>query len=219
MPRGRLTYAAAVRATLARGACTLRQLRARVELRMRQVIGRARLTRHLMVLRTYGKVVSTGTGEDTRWSLPPKQKGSVLVYLVGIICVMGLAYVMLKFIDSRWETDAGIRKGAADTAAKWAEANRLTREREATQAGAAATKVEEGHAKARIVYRTITREVDKLVERPVYRSVCLDDDGVRLANAALDGGKGPATREPDGPVRAALAAYRWEWELGLAKAD
>lgn len=32
--------------------------------------------------------------------------------------------------------------------------------------------------------RTIVRETVKLVDRPVYHNVCLDDDGLRLANAA-----------------------------------
>lgn len=33
----------------------------------------------------------------------------------------------------------------------------------------------------------IIRENVKLVERPVYRNVCLDADGLRLANAAKNG--------------------------------
>lgn len=35
--------------------------------------------------------------------------------------------------------------------------------------------------------REIVRETVKLVDRPVYRNVCLDDDGLRLANAAKNG--------------------------------
>ncbi|QMP23944.1 hypothetical protein DDSR119_26 [Pseudomonas phage DDSR119] len=34
---------------------------------------------------------------------------------------------------------------------------------------------------------TIRLETVKLVDRPVYRNVCLDDDGLRLANAAKNG--------------------------------
>jgi len=42
-------------------------------------------------------------------------------------------------------------------------------------------------AKNHVVYQTITREVDRLVDRPVYRADCFDADGLRLANAALAG--------------------------------
>ena len=34
---------------------------------------------------------------------------------------------------------------------------------------------------------TVIREVVKLVDRPVYHNVCLDDDGLRIANAAKNG--------------------------------
>jgi hypothetical protein len=34
--------------------------------------------------------------------------------------------------------------------------------------------------------RVIEREVTKVVDRPVYRNVCLDDDGLRLIEAARD---------------------------------
>lgn len=51
----------------------------------------------------------------------------------------------------------------------------------------ASNNYEGDNAKAKVIYRTITRDVDKVVDRPVYRNVCLDDDGMRLANLALAG--------------------------------
>ncbi|MDK1683461.1 hypothetical protein [Acinetobacter terrestris] len=36
----------------------------------------------------------------------------------------------------------------------------------------------------RVRTETITREVQKIVERPVYINTCIDDDGVRLINEA-----------------------------------
>lgn len=36
--------------------------------------------------------------------------------------------------------------------------------------------------------KTITKYVDRIIDRPIYRSQCLDDDGLRTANAALKGG-------------------------------
>ncbi|MBF0270307.1 MAG: hypothetical protein HQL44_17135 [Alphaproteobacteria bacterium] len=62
----------------------------------------------------------------------------------------------------------------------------------------------------RIVYRDITREVDKIVERPVYRADCLDADGLRLVNRAL-AGQAAAARQPDQPVPAVGSAGRGWW--------
>lgn len=42
--------------------------------------------------------------------------------------------------------------------------------------------------KERVVYEVITETVDKIIERPVYRNVCIDPDGLRSLNAAVRGG-------------------------------
>lgn len=76
-------------------------------------------------------------------------------------------------------------KGYARAKAECEAAARLQREAEIGKHNLAATELEKGNAKARVVYRTITREVDKIVERPVYRNVCFEPDGLRRANAAL----------------------------------
>jgi hypothetical protein len=60
-------------------------------------------------------------------------------------------------------------------------------------------------AKSHVVYQTITHEVDHVIDRPVYRSDCLDADGLRLANAALAGQAAPAA-VPASAVPAAVAA-------------
>ncbi|MBK7052249.1 MAG: hypothetical protein IPH54_17045, partial [Rhodoferax sp.] len=39
----------------------------------------------------------------------------------------------------------------------------------------------------RIEYRTRWRTIETLVDRPVYRNVCLDADGLRELNAAIAG--------------------------------
>lgn len=49
----------------------------------------------------------------------------------------------------------------------------------------ASEELEAVRGKTEIKYRTITKEVEKIVDRPVYSGVCFDDDGVRLANSAL----------------------------------
>lgn len=77
--------------------------------------------------------------------------------------------------------------GADSVRVEWAEANRLQRESEAKKANEAATKLEVRHAKARVIYRTITQAVDREVEKVVYRDTCLLPSGVCLANAAILG--------------------------------
>ena len=64
------------------------------------------------------------------------------------------------------------------------------------------------HAQAKteteIRYVTVTREVEKLVERPVYLERCMDDDGLRVLNAQILGtnspGPGPALPEAGHPA-------------------
>ena len=66
----------------------------------------------------------------------------------------------------------------------------------------------QAHAQAKteteIRYVTVTREVEKLVERPVYLQQCLDDDGLRALNAQIAGadapGPGPALPEAGHPA-------------------
>ena len=77
----------------------------------------------------------------------------------------------------------------------------------ARQANAQAEELEQARAKREIIYRTITKTVDRIVDRPVYRSVCLDDDGLRIANEALTGT--PAdTSQPDATLPDADASGR-----------
>jgi hypothetical protein len=70
---------------------------------------------------------------------------------------------------------------------------------------AAAAALEVAKNEKEIVYRTITQTVDKIVDRPVYRNVCLDADGLRNINAAA-AGHAADPGQPDAAVPAAGAA-------------
>lgn len=37
----------------------------------------------------------------------------------------------------------------------------------------------------RVITETKIREVQKIIERPVYQSVCIDDDGLRIINSLI----------------------------------
>lgn len=53
----------------------------------------------------------------------------------------------------------------------------------------------------RVVYEVITETVDKIIERPVYRNVCIDPDGLRSLNAAVRGSADdPGQPRPAVPV-------------------
>lgn len=97
---------------------------------------------------------------------------------------------------------AGYRSGSDSVMTEWQEASRVQREKEAKQGHAAAEKKEQGDAKARVVYSQITREVERVVEKPIYHHVCLDPDGMRVARDAILG-KITDPAKPDKPVRPA----------------
>ena len=60
----------------------------------------------------------------------------------------------------------------------------------------AAAKLEEANVARKTHFRTITKTVERVVEKPVYRNVCFDDDGMRLANAALAGAAATPAKPP-----------------------
>lgn len=37
----------------------------------------------------------------------------------------------------------------------------------------------------RVKVETVTRDVQKIIDRPVYQSVCIDDDGLRIINSLI----------------------------------
>lgn len=77
------------------------------------------------------------------------------------------------------------------------------------QANAAVSTLESKNAEARIVYRTITHSVDKVIDRPIYLNTCIDADGLQLVNAAL-AGVAAAPADPGQPhniVPAAIAPH------------
>lgn len=109
-----------------------------------------------------------------------------LAYLIATVLVLGGVYVKGR-VDGASVCDARVTELLAESA---------TRERNAQQQAINATQaLEIQRGKTEIKYKTLVREVEKVVDRPVYSNVCLDADGLRLANAALAGST-PASRIP-----------------------
>ena len=103
---------------------------------------------------------------------------------------------------SAWKIQ-GWRADAADKARIEAELE-LASQR-AVQADTASASHEKDKATVRVQFQTIYRDVEHVVEKPVYRNVCLDDDGLRLIASAISG-PAPAASEPAPAVPASGAS-------------
>lgn len=108
---------------------------------------------------------------------------------------------------------AALAFGAAWQIQTWrsdaAELERVTATQEIAQeterlANRAATSFETDRTTNATRTRTITVEVEKIVDRPVYRTVCLDADGLQLIAAAIER-RDPAS-QPGQPVPGPAAA-------------
>jgi len=76
------------------------------------------------------------------------------------------------------------RYAAKDAQRIEAQAERARNDRKAAQV--ASEGFENDKAKREIKYRTITREVEKIIDRPVYRDgLRMDGDGLRILNATI----------------------------------
>lgn len=90
-------------------------------------------------------------------------------------------------------------RGTVDNA-KYAAAQAKADAASAAKYNAIAEELEHVKGQRITVQRTITKYRDKIIDRPVYRNVCLDDDGRMLINAAIRG------TDPGEPAAAVPAA-------------
>ena len=150
-----------------------------------------------------------------------RQRGyiTLLLYAGAALAVVALLYGAYKWVDTSWETTAGIERGTKTKQAEWDAAVEAQREKEAKQIETATTKHEAQREKTKIVYRTIRQNVERVVTRDVYRDrACFDPDGVRLASDALRGPNGTPGK-PDKPMPATDRAPGRPSGDGAPKAD
>jgi hypothetical protein len=114
--------------------------------------------------------------------------------LVAVLCL-----VVAASIASAWASHAVTHNAWMAAEADRLVAENAARDAEAKKQADASTRLEEKKEAIHVQTRTITKYVDRVVERPVYRSDCIDDDGVRLINSALTGAPA-AAGQPDGAV-------------------
>lgn len=123
---------------------------------------------------------------------------NLYVIIFGVLAILGLLGTATYKIH-----DAGYQKAVLECK----DAAAAQRVKEEKQVAQAETKKEVADAKAKVVYRTITRDVDKVVTRVEYRNVCLPPDGLLHAQRAISGSLTPAG-EPDKPVSDASPSRR-----------
>ncbi|QNK67824.1 hypothetical protein [Variovorax sp. PAMC26660] len=98
-----------------------------------------------------------------------------------------IAALLIGFAGG-WKTQAW-RFDAAELERARVEARDQFKKIERGDVAAANHEAFKAEEQVRYVYRT--QQVDRIVERPVYRDACFDDDGLRVLNDAI-AGRAPA---------------------------
>lgn len=91
---------------------------------------------------------------------------------------------------------------------KTAQAAQEKREKQIGQAQADDAKAAEADVQRETIIREITREVPRIIDRPVYRNVCVDADGLRILERAVEAANGgaPGGRSSGEPTNLLTAA-------------
>jgi hypothetical protein len=75
-----------------------------------------------------------------------------------------------------------------------------TAEKTATKIESAAALYAASAASSTIEYRTLTKVVNHVIEKPIYRNVCFDTDGMRALSAAIAGSGAASAISPALPT-------------------
>lgn len=118
----------------------------------------------------------------------------LLAYLIAGIALVGALGGLYWRVDH-----GGYERGKGEVQVAWDAANEDARDRERTASLNAAKGLADERAKRRTITQEVTTYVDREVEKLVYRSICLPDTGLCLANAAISGAV-PAGCFSDGAV-------------------
>lgn len=112
------------------------------------------------------------------------------VFGVDVRMIITIVVLVMSF-GAGW-TVQGWRRDSADK--ERAEAAQELQRESRRGANTASAGHEKDRESIRTEFITIKETVEKIVEKPVYRNVCFDDDGMRALRAAV--GTRPAASEP-----------------------
>lgn len=118
------------------------------------------------------------------------------LYVIAALCLACLACG----VAGGW-TARGWKAAADDQQRRDNEAE--TARLRAKRVDSAAEALEQKAASTAIRWRTVTKEVAHVVEKPVYRNVCMDDDGLRLIATEI---RARAASQPAPALPAAAAS-------------
>lgn len=149
-----------------------------------------------------------------------KQRGfAFLPFLLANWQLIAIAFAVVFALKWFGDFKEGlVERGREEVRGQWAKAAEVARKNRAVKVNNASENVEKGNAKDRIKYQTITKTVDRYIDREVYRNICFDADGLRDANAALSR-DGTPPGKPDKPLPGPNTSLRWERSIGLAKSN
>ena len=79
----------------------------------------------------------------------------------------------------------------------------------------AAVKHEQFKTRIEVREVQVLKEVDRVVEKPVYSNVCVDDDGLRIIAADIAARHAPSQPAPAVPAPAGAVKNRWQNHTAL----
>lgn len=104
---------------------------------------------------------------------------------------LGLALAVLLAVVGAFFYGQSVGKARCQASyAAASEKARKRREGAVAQAQQQDTAAATANIERQTIVREITREVPRIVDRPVYRNICVDADGVRLIERAVDAANG-----------------------------
>jgi len=102
-------------------------------------------------------------------------------YVVAAVIVLSVCFAC------RYREQRSYRKGYNDATAKISAEIAKTAKKQAETAYAASLGYQEEKSEREKQERVRYVEVQKIIKQPVYRNVCLDDDGLRIINDSATG--------------------------------
>ena len=104
--------------------------------------------------------------------------------IAGVIALASLATITLGVKSHLADVK---ESGRVEVRAEWTAASEKRRQRERVAIAAAAADLRDWRAKQQGKVKTRTIIVEKVLEKPIYRNVCFESDGLQCVNAALRG--------------------------------
>ncbi|MHA3051821.1 hypothetical protein [Acinetobacter sp. ANC 4640] len=114
----------------------------------------------------------------------------IIIVLAVLILILGIGFGVQTWRVSHWKTQSKNADAKCITQIQKIEQTQQTALKQANdKANQASADYEELKATQQVKIQTVRDTVQKIVERPVYRNVCLDSDGLQQLGKAISLGK------------------------------